>query len=51
MLVLGTGTYKISLEVFLGSLASEDFDFRGNLRRHVSVFTMSRIFLRINLRT
>ena len=51
MLVLGTGILTISLEVFLGSLALEDFDFRGNLRRHVSVFTMSRIFLRINLRT
>jgi hypothetical protein len=50
VLVLGTGTYKISLEVFLGSIASEDLCSRGNRRHHVSVLTLSRIFLRNDLR-
>ena len=36
MLVLGTGTYVISLEVFLGSMASEDLGYRSNRRHHVS---------------
>ena len=36
VVVCGTGTYIISLEVFLGSLESQDFDPRRNRRHHVS---------------
>ena len=39
MLVLGTGTYAISLEVFLGSMASEDFSCRSNRRHHASTLS------------
>ena len=36
MLVLGTGTYNISLEVFLGSIDTEDLALRRARRHHIS---------------
>ena len=47
--ILGTGIYVISLEVFLGSMASEDLDCRSNRRHRASVLTLSLICMRNNL--
>ena len=43
--VLGTGTYSISLEVFLGSIESEYLKVRRLHRHHTSTLSMSQIFL------